>query len=326
MKRLAAVTLTLSFLITSTVGAFSVRSIFAEQAQGISGETVTLKVSPGQGLNINFIPTGETIKKAWLDDPSRIALSFDGTLCQSSTTNDSQQTNCNNEGATVIHLRQIKSIDFPNLPRSSDGSTLLTLVAQGANGRKLYQFKVVPISSESEYTTIAIKPDSENSNPEFSRTPDENNDTQRQTQTRVPIRQLAATMLSPQPAVPTPTMVTLPALKMPPSASQSASYINSNDLAPTHQKTASSEMSSNRTGSGHPLATESRKFLTNDANAAAYGLLLATDKGLVLPNSKTWHKAQGAIWLLRLGKSKEEAARFVDMQESVLTQLIALGQ
>jgi len=51
-------------------------------------------------------------------------------------------------------------------------------------------------------------------------------------------------------------------------------------------------MSLNRTGSGHTLATGFRKSLTNDANAAAYGLLLATDKGLVLPNSKTWHKAQ----------------------------------
>lgn len=118
MKRLTFLPLALCLLFPSSALALSARTIFAEQAQGTNGTIVTLEVSPGYGLNINLIPTGEVVKKAWIDDPSRIALSFDGNLCQWKS---EQQQSCSNEGATVVHLRQIQPIQFQNLPRSRSG-------------------------------------------------------------------------------------------------------------------------------------------------------------------------------------------------------------
>lgn len=157
MKHLVLLPLVLGLISTPSANALSARTISAEQAQGTAGSIVTLEVAPGYGLNINLIPTGEVVKKAWLDDPSRIVLSFDGNLCQQ--TSDSE---CNNEGATVIHLRQIKPIDFPNLPRSPGGGTLLTLITEGGSeGRKIYQFKVVPTSGQPKYTVLSISPEVE---------------------------------------------------------------------------------------------------------------------------------------------------------------------
>lgn len=150
MKRLAfLISLSITF-VPYDVMALSARTVSIEDAQGISGKIITLEVAPGYGLNINLIPTGEIVKKAWIDDPSRITLSFDGNLCQGAT----QQ--CNNEGATVIHLRQIKPIQFPDLPRSAGGGTLLTLITEGNQGRKIYQFKVMPISGTPKYTVLNV--------------------------------------------------------------------------------------------------------------------------------------------------------------------------
>ncbi len=157
MKHLVLLPLVLGLISTPSALALSARTISAEQAQGTTGSIVTLEVAPGYGLNINLIPTGEILKKAWIDDPSRIVLSFDGNLCQ-----QSDNSECNNEGATVIHLRQIKPIDFPNLPRSPGGGTLLTLITEGGSeGRKIYQFKVVPTSGQPKYTVLSISPEVE---------------------------------------------------------------------------------------------------------------------------------------------------------------------
>lgn len=131
--------------------ALSARTVSIEEAQGISGSVITLEVAPGYGLNINLIPTGEVVKKAWIDDPSRITLSFDGNLCQGGT-----EQQCKNEGATVIHLRQIQPIAFPNLPSSPGGGTLLTLITEGSQGRKIYQFKIMPISGTPKYTVLNV--------------------------------------------------------------------------------------------------------------------------------------------------------------------------
>lgn len=156
MKYLALLPVALVFISPSAL-ALSARTISTEQAQGITGSIITLEVAPGYGLNINLIPTGEVVKKAWIDDPSRIVLSFDGNLCQQ--VGDQE---CNNEGATVIHLRQIKPIAFPDLPRSSGGGTLLTLITEGSSeGRKIYQFKVMPVSGQPKYTVLSISPEVE---------------------------------------------------------------------------------------------------------------------------------------------------------------------
>ncbi len=161
MKHLVLLPLTLSLIYAPSANALSARTISTEQAQGTTGSIVTLEVAPGYGLNINLIPTGEVLKKAWIDDPSQIVLSFDGNLCQSSDNSE-----CNNEGATVIHLRQIKPIAFPDLPRSPGGGTLLTLITEGGSeGRKIYQFKVVPTSGKPKYTVLSISPEVEQISP-----------------------------------------------------------------------------------------------------------------------------------------------------------------
>ncbi|NBD31474.1 MAG: hypothetical protein GVY17_00475 [Cyanobacteria bacterium] len=127
------------------------RTVYREQIESQSNRLTEIAVWSGYGLNLNFIPTGEIIKKVWLDDPSRITLSFDGQLCQS-------DANCSYQGATVIHLKQIEAINFPNIPQSATGATLLTVITEGESGRNLYQFKVRPAYGTPDYTTVNIKP------------------------------------------------------------------------------------------------------------------------------------------------------------------------
>jgi hypothetical protein len=130
----------------------SARTVYLEQIATESNRMTEIEVWSGYGLNINFIPTGQIIQKVWLDDPSRITLSFDGQLCQ-----PINEQNCTNKGATVIHLKQIEKIEFPNIPQSATGATLLTIITEGNLGRNLYQFKVRPAFGEPEYTTVNIK-------------------------------------------------------------------------------------------------------------------------------------------------------------------------
>jgi hypothetical protein len=70
MKRVGAL-LALSVFVAQVAQASPVRSIFASQAEGKSGQLTTIVLWPGYGTNLNLIPTGEVVKKAWLDDPSR---------------------------------------------------------------------------------------------------------------------------------------------------------------------------------------------------------------------------------------------------------------
>lgn len=116
-------------------------------------------------MRVNNYP--ETITSTDFQDlsskvSSQIALSLDGDLCQWS---GNQEQECTNVGASVIHLRQIKPIKFPNLPRSSNGSTLLIVITEGAQGPKLYQLQIKPASDKPQYTALNIRPDSEESTP-----------------------------------------------------------------------------------------------------------------------------------------------------------------
>lgn len=156
MQRTASITFFLVLVISSSASAKPGCVVFSSQATGINGKLVSLQVGRGHGLNANFIPTGETIEKVWIDDQSKIGVSFDGNLCQWTS---SQQAQCSNSGATVIHLRQTKLINFPDLPRSQDGSTLLSAITQGESGRKLYQFSVTPVSGVPPCSSITIVPD-----------------------------------------------------------------------------------------------------------------------------------------------------------------------
>jgi len=296
MKRLTFLPLALCLLFPSSALALSARTIFAEQAQGTNGTIVTLEVSPGYGLNINLIPTEEVVKKAWIDDPSRIALSFDGNLCQWKS---EQQQSCSNEGATVVHLRQIQPIQFQNLPRSRSGGTLLTLIAEGASGRKVYQFRVVPATGEPKYTALIIKPDSERPRPVLNRMPTIITSAPQHPQSAAPNRQLGSNtnttvarvqpslastnpslsrqeQASPKkpsqpPATTSPNQIaTSKQAAIAPTPKQPATLATSTDSAPAQQQVTNSHLnpSSNVSKSSTPAPAVSRNVSTRPRNLA----------------------------------------------------------
>lgn len=136
------------------------KSLFSCQAQGLGGVIPIIKISYQQGTNLNFLPTGEKIKKVWLDDPSQVTLDFDGPMCAHSGLGDgTTMEDCQNSGANVIHLRRIKKINVPGLPYVSN--TLLTVITQKGGQGKLYTFRIL-YENVPEYHTLAIYPDPPN--------------------------------------------------------------------------------------------------------------------------------------------------------------------
>lgn len=133
-----------------------VQRISSSLAQGLTGELPTITIWAGAGANLSLIPTGEIIKKVWLDDPSQITLDFDGPMCM--PVGALGGSSCEDSAATVIHLRRIHPLKFPNLPRTK--STLLSVISQTSSGeRKLYQFRVAYGSGAPQYHTVSIYPD-----------------------------------------------------------------------------------------------------------------------------------------------------------------------
>lgn len=155
MKRLSVPFL----MIVSVLSFSSARPVFAAslvqpipiaQAQGGGAK---LSVWLGSGTNIDFTRTGEVIQKVWLDDPSALAVDFDGSLGGSGSDNGGSQ----GTGASVIHLRRVTGISFPNLPETA--STLLTAVTQSSDGgHHVYQFQVNYGSGTPQYATVALMP------------------------------------------------------------------------------------------------------------------------------------------------------------------------
>ncbi|MCW5319073.1 hypothetical protein GTQ43_37250 [Nostoc sp. KVJ3] len=259
----------------------NVKTVYSQDAQGTSSVGVKLKVWRGYGLTINFIPTGETIKQVWIGDPTRISFTSNGSLCQktdNSSSNDST-SNCGQANATVIFLRQIKPISFPNMTNSSDGSTQITVITSGSDGQKQYQFKLIPATGQPSYTSLVIKPDV--------------------------LRPLPIIRTKPQ-IVPTVRENKMPVTTTAPPQERVA--------AVTPVKTTNSTISP-----GIPQ-------VRNDANALAYGLAVANRNGQVKVGSTNWNKAQDAMKLLRLGKSREEAISRSGISAQVFNQLIQWGQ
>lgn len=105
----------------------------------------TIELYPGHGVSLDFRPTQETIRKAWLDDPSQVTLDFDDASCQSTN----RQGSC---AASVIHLRRIDRLKFPNLPATK--TTLLTVMSD----RALYSFRLgFPNSGSPRYSALTIR-------------------------------------------------------------------------------------------------------------------------------------------------------------------------
>ncbi|MBE9109268.1 hypothetical protein IQ273_07550 [Nodosilinea sp. LEGE 07298] len=155
MKRLSVVLpLVVASLLAIAKPAFSmpiVRQLSEAQAQGLTGGGAQISVWPGSGTNLDFTRTGEVIQRVWLDDPSRLTLDFDGNLC-----GQGDSGNCDGAGASVIHLRRVAGIHFENLPETT--FTLLTVVTDSPEGRKVYQFQVNYGSGDPQYATVAIAP------------------------------------------------------------------------------------------------------------------------------------------------------------------------
>jgi hypothetical protein len=139
MKRISLVLpLMAASLLAIAKPAFSapiVRQLSEAQAQGLTSGGAQISVWPGSGTNLDFTRTGEVIQRVWLDDPSRLTLDFDGTLC-----GQGNSGSCDGAGASVIHLRRVTGMHFENLPETA--YTLLTAVTDSPEGRKLYQFQV----------------------------------------------------------------------------------------------------------------------------------------------------------------------------------------
>jgi len=303
-------------LLSSAVLALPSRTVFSDQAQGHNAQALSLKVGKGYGVNI-IVPEGETIKKAWLDDISRIGLSFDGNLCQWTT----QQQECKDEGASVIHLRQLEPVNFPSLPRSPDGGTLLTVVTAGAEGRKVYVFKVIPISGMAEFANLNIRPDSEKPTPILPFTPVEK--ALPTVQSAVPSRGSATptlTAITPTP----PQLVTPTSIKAstaPSAANEQQEAMGSKQPAVYPRVKSPSVAASTLTGA----TTASQQAIT-DINAIRAGLQVARNKKQINFGTTKWNQAQSVLLWLSRGESRESAARKSGLPMPILTQLIRWGQ
>ncbi|MBW4639386.1 MAG: hypothetical protein KME05_14325 [Gloeocapsa sp. UFS-A4-WI-NPMV-4B04] len=444
-----------------------VQKVLSSDAQGLNNKLSTITVWAGAGANLNFIPTGEIVKKVWLDDPSQIVLDFDGPMCMQAG-DRGQSDHCSNSAATIVHLKRIHSVKFPNLPQTD--STLLSVVTQTSAGeRKLYQFQITYGTGAPQYHTVAIYPDaqtptdgmnglvqaqlqnvelglrvaksrnllgrnqgnqrlelrvqnfldlvSSGATPQsasqqagvsmrlISKLASLGTASTAQQQAQLPARNQQienpptnppsdsqrkrwsqseppqaspdrATQRSPNPvASPPVTELQQPKVPMNQLIGANASRPKQPSVStippgarPQQQKTTTSVLSSaSRTPRNlntanpspvvkKPLLTQTssrlpsrvipqRRLITatatrdkssaqapksqqaiDDANATAFGLVVAKQKGQIAPNTTTWKKAQGAIRQLRLGKNREEAARRSGIDMATLSQLIKWGQ
>lgn len=134
------------------------RSMFSCQAQGLGGVVPAIPVSYQQGTNLSFIPSGETIKKVWLNDPSQVTMDFDGPMCmQFGPQQNMNSGDCKNSAANVIQLRRIQKLKIPGLPNTEN--TLLTVITEAQGKSKLYTFKLLYQQAAPEYHTLAIYAD-----------------------------------------------------------------------------------------------------------------------------------------------------------------------
>ncbi|WP_341531430.1 hypothetical protein WKK05_37620 (plasmid) [Nostoc sp. UHCC 0302] len=254
---------------------------------------VELKVWSGYGLTINFIPTGEVIKDVWIGDPSRIGFTSNGNLCPKADSNNSS-TECIQSVATVLFLRQIKSVSIPNMTNSSDGSTQITVITSGDGGQKQYQFKLTPATGKPAYTSLVIKPDSERPSP------------------------VITAKVQPVSTLVTPTKPSLIQTRV---QSATPMIVKKPDVTTPIQTTIS-----NQASNPQKTFTINNSIRRSDANAVAYGLAIASHQGQIKSGSTTWNKIQDAIRLLRLGKSRQEAILRSGIKKEIFNQLIKWGQ
>jgi len=126
------------------------RTVLNSQLQSASS-LEQVAVWPGKGMDIDFIATNEKIVKAWLDDPSKFSVDFDGCLSSSSGGAGGGQNQC---GARVAHLRQINTPKIPGMTYAE--STTLTLMTNGSQGLKRYKFEILAGKGKPKYSAVNI--------------------------------------------------------------------------------------------------------------------------------------------------------------------------
>lgn len=282
------------------------RNVSSQDAQATTGRGIDLKVWQGYGLTISFIPVGETIKQVWLGDPSRFALSSNGSLCQQGSNN---QENCGVGGATVLFIRQIKPISFPALTNSRDGSTIITILTSSGEGQKHYQFKLTPATGNPQYTSLIIHPS--DSKPRTILVDNLNRNTPKLAQVRTEEKTTNNETTQPNSEI-----------KNPNGSTDSQNNSSNNELPKENNlqvETKKNTIQSNTLEVGTVLRR-------NDANAVAYGLGVAVNKGVIKPKSKDWNKAQDAIRLLRRGRNRTDAVKLSGISQELFNKLVEWGQ
>ncbi len=322
--------LALGFLLpVSPAEASPVRIVYSSQAQGVNSSLIQLKLGPGSGINIS-LPQGETIKKVWLDDLSQIGLSFDGNLCQwtPQQPQQQQQEGCSDEDAAMVHLHQIKWINFRHITHSPDGGTLLTVRAQGVSGRKTYLFKIVPIAGLSEFSNLDILSDSSRPPQLLSDTWSRHSSTP--TSTDIPPQDVNSNKIVPSvPALPVQprddsvikrTAVNMDNSRRTTDNSKHGCPLYYEKLLPLKKNTdVQSEFPPSSTNAVSSLP------LTNNATTLAFGLLAGIQTGQIKPGSKIWEQAQAALSHLRRGESIHSALSASQLNPSVFNYFLTLG-
>lgn len=140
-------------LASPTQSSIRVQTIYMREADGSRGVIPRIQVWEGYGFNISFMKTGTVVKRIWLDNPNRFSLDVDGYLC------DDARSDCEGDGASVVHLRLAEDINLPHLTQSATQSTLLTAIAEGSGGqRTLYQFELSPARGTPLYAALILQP------------------------------------------------------------------------------------------------------------------------------------------------------------------------
>lgn len=292
-------------------------TIFSHQAEkGIGSSPVKIKVG-NSGTNI-IIPDEEIITKAWLDDFSQIGIDSDGTLCPSVP---QTQQNCSDRGATVLHLKRIKQIDFPYLVKNPDGSTLLTAISRSPDKRKVFTFQIVPISGHSECPNLTIVADP---NPLTPLTPSaKNNSSDEESSDRAAIlQQQQNTQTSDSPK---PIDYSANQLAFTPRPAQSDVANNSF----VKENSTKVSKTSNPRASNSQLSDQSSSNLQHsisDARAVERGLEVAKQINLIQPLTVVWLRTKKAIIFLSQGDSISSAAQKVKVSPLLLTLLVDWGQ
>ena len=143
MKRLTFVGLFFSLLWIAPV------SLAQSITPDTTNRSTTVALYRGQGVTLNFRPTGEIVQRAWLDDPSQTTLDFDDANCSASDAAE----RC---AAFVLHLSRFNRFDFPVLP-ITDVSSLTVLT-----NSNLYSFRLTfPDTGSPSYTVLNIGPEPE---------------------------------------------------------------------------------------------------------------------------------------------------------------------